>query len=113
MAKHEIYPREGAMFDPPTPGEILRNDYLDPLNLTISELAKRMCVHRHTVMRVINGDTRLSIDFARRLARVFGTSTGIWLRLQQARDEWEASRMPDSDLAEVKPLNWSPSQPQA
>lgn len=110
MTAETVYHRMKPMFNPPSVGKILREDYMDPLNLSISELARRMCVHRHTVMRVVNDETRISLDFARRLAKVLGTSVGVWLRLQQARDEWEATQMDETDLQGIQPILWQPPE---
>ncbi|EIZ8955063.1 HigA family addiction module antitoxin [Cronobacter sakazakii] len=74
---------------PTTPGEILVNEYLEPLGLKINEVAEMLCVHRNSVSALVNNNRKLTTDMAFRLAKAFGTSVDFWLNLQAAVDLWE------------------------
>lgn len=91
------------MHNPAHPGEILA-DYLEGGTITISQLAARIREARKTVSDIVNGKARVTVPMARRLARALGTTPGIWLRLQEQRDEWELSQMPDDDLRDIEPF---------
>lgn len=78
---------------PPThPGEILREEYLEPLDLTQTELAERMDVPLQRVNQICRERRAVTPDTALRLARLFGTSPEFWLTAQAAWDLWHASR---------------------
>jgi addiction module HigA family antidote len=64
------------------PGEYLTEVYLDPLNLTQSELAKRLRVDKSSVSRLVSGDADLSATMAVRLSRVFDLSAEAWMEMQ-------------------------------
>ena len=78
---------------PPThPGGILRRHYLEPLNLTVSELAKSLGVSRKTLSKIINEHGSITPDMALRLSKAFNTTPELWLNLQQNYDLWHASQ---------------------
>lgn len=56
------------MFNPPHPGEILKEDVLPDLGITVTEAAKQLGVTRVTLSRIINGKSGISPDMALRLA---------------------------------------------
>ena len=69
---------------PPThPGTILRMEFLDPMGLSQSELARRLNVDKRRVNEVVRGRRAITADTALRLATFFGTSPGFWLNLQK------------------------------
>ena len=80
---------------PNHPGGILCRQYLEPLGLTVSELAKILGVSRKTVSKIINERGSISADMALRLSRAFNTTPQLWLNLQQNHDLWRAVQ--DSD----------------
>lgn len=80
---------------PNHPGGIIRRQYLEPLGLTVSELAKILGVSRKTVSKIINERGSISADMALRLSRAFNTTPQLWLNLQQNYDLWHAVK--DSD----------------
>ena len=59
------------MFNPPHPGEILREDYVVPLELTITDLAKALRVSRKNLSEIVNEHTGISPQMAVRLAKAF------------------------------------------
>ena len=80
---------------PNHPGGILCRQYLEPLELTVSELAKILGVSRKTVSKIVNERGSISADMALRLSRAFNTTPQLWLNLQQTYDLWHAVQ--DSD----------------
>lgn len=78
------------MFNPPHPGEIIREDYLTPLNLTVTALAEALRVSRKNLSEIINEHTGISPRMAVRLAKAFSTSPQFWLNLQMQYDLWQA-----------------------
>ena len=64
------------------PGEILLEDFMKPLGLTQDRLARDLRVTPIRISRTVNGKRSISIDTALRLARYFGTSAAVWLRLR-------------------------------
>ena len=76
------------MFNPPHPGEILAELWLEPLKLTITQAAKNLNVTRKTVSALVNGKTAISPEMALRLELVFGKSAESWLAAQKAYDLW-------------------------
>jgi len=79
-----------ALRKPTTPGDVLQYEYLEPLNLKISDLADMLNVHRNTISALVNNNRKLTADMAIRLAKAFDTSVEFWLNLQQNLDIWEA-----------------------
>ena len=89
----------GRMFNPPHPGEAIREDVLPALNLTVTEAAKQLGVSRVTLSRLINGQSGISADMARRLEAWLGgpkrgPSAESWLRIQADYDLWQAMQRP-------------------
>jgi addiction module HigA family antidote len=76
------------MFNPPHPGEILAELWLEPLKLTITQAAKNLNVTRKTVSALVHGKTAISPEMALRLELVFGKSAESWLAAQVAYDLW-------------------------
>ena len=78
---------------PPThPGGILKRHYLEPLSLTISELAKILGVSRKTLSKIVNERGSITPEMALRLSKAFKTTPELWLNLQQNYDLWHASQ---------------------
>ena len=75
-----------AMANPPHPGEILRYECLEPLELTVTRAAEGLGVSRQTLSELVNGQAGVSVEMAFRLSRAFGSSPETWLGLQQAYD---------------------------
>lgn len=70
---------------PTHPGEMLREDVLPALNMTQSELARRLGVSRLSVSEVLHEKRALSPDMAVRIAKLTSTTPESWLRMQQSR----------------------------
>lgn len=74
------------MIDPILPGEVLLNDFLDPLSVTQHRLAVSIGVPPRRINEIVRGRRRITADTALRLARFFGTSERFWLNLQTRYD---------------------------
>lgn len=68
------------------PGEILEEEFLRPLGISINHLAREILVSRGRVRAVINGKSAIRADIALRLGRYFGTSPELWMNLQLGYD---------------------------
>lgn len=90
------------MFDPPHPGEILREDCLAPLNLTVTEAARGLGVSRQSLSELLNGRSGVSADMALRLEKAGWGSAESWLRNQLSYDLWRARR--HAGHLQVKPF---------
>jgi addiction module HigA family antidote len=89
------------MYDPPHPGEILREDYLVPLGLKVTRAARALGVTRKTLSAVLNERAGISPAMAHRLAKAFDTSPELWINLQAQYDLWHAREL---DLDSVQRL---------
>ena len=86
------------------PGEVLREEYLEPLGVTQHKLAVAIGVPPRRINEIVHGKRRISADTALRLARYFGTSERFWLNLQGRYDvELERDRLAPT-LREIRPL---------
>jgi addiction module HigA family antidote len=68
------------------PGEVLLEDFMKPLGLSQYRLAKDIGVAPIRVSQIVNGQRSITVDTAMRLARYFGTSAAVWLRMQVRYD---------------------------
>lgn len=68
------------------PGEVLLEDFMKPLGLSQYRLAKDLGVTPIRISQIVKGKRSVTVDTAMRLARYFGTSAGVWLRLQVRYD---------------------------
>src|SRR5579862_6449789 len=77
---------------PPHPGQSVRLNCLEPFGLSVTEAAKALGVSRTTLSRLINGQAGVSTEMAIRLAKAFGATPDIWIRMQAAYDLAQARR---------------------
>ena len=73
-------------FDPIKPGEILREDFLEPLGISINRLSRELSVPPNRVSEIVNGKRSITADTALRLQRYFGVEAQFWLNLQTEYD---------------------------
>jgi antitoxin HigA-1 len=71
------------LMPPVTPGEILRDDFMEPLGLSANALAKALHVPPNRITAILNGARSITADTALRLARYFNTTPQSWLTLQK------------------------------
>jgi addiction module HigA family antidote len=76
---------------------------MEPLELTVSDLARILGVSRKTVSKIVNERSAISADMALRLSRAFKTTPELWLNLQRNYDLWYAAA-DSSDWQFVKPI---------
>ena len=79
---------------PASPGEILTEEFLEPMGLTQGALAEAMGVPRKHVNELCNDRRTVTAPTALILARVFGNSADFWLNIQRRSDLWEAMHSP-------------------
>jgi antitoxin HigA-1 len=77
------------MHNPAHPGEIVREECLKPLNLTVTAAAEALGVTRKALSDLLNGHTGVSPEMAIRLEKVFGSTADTWLGMQMQYDLWE------------------------
>ena len=88
---------------PPThPGEILREDVLPALDLSVSEAARELGVSRQMLHKVVAGRASVSPEMALRIGKFCGNGPEVWLRLQQAHDLWHAERAIGPELKRIQ-----------
>jgi addiction module HigA family antidote len=80
------------MKNPPHPGEIIREECLKPLDVTVTEAADGLGISRKNLSRILNGHAGVSPDMAVRLAKAFGSTPELWLKLQMAYDLAQAQK---------------------
>ncbi len=90
-----------TMYNPPHPGEVLRDGVFADTGLTVTEFAKRLGVTRVALSRVLNGKAAISADMAVRLAAALGGSDESWLHMQANHDLWRARRALRSKVAKI------------
>ena len=90
---------------PMHPGEVLREEFLVPMNLSPYALAKICDVPRTRIERIVREEISITADTALRLSRAFGTTAGFWLNLQTQFDIATAERAIGKALAKIVPVS--------
>src|SRR5215212_3077040 len=81
------------MHDPPHPGEIIREDCLKPLGLSVTRAAEGLGISRKTLSSILNGHAGISAEMALRLSKAFGSTPETWLGMQMQYDLWQARQL--------------------
>ena len=89
---------------PTHPGELIREDLLPETGISQTDLARLMGVSRRTISEIIHERRRLTPDIAFRLAKVFNSTSEMWLNMQQAVDLWEAKKNHGLEYDKIRPL---------
>ena len=74
------------LLHPITPGEILREDFMEPMGLSINRLARDLAVPPNRISAIVNGKRAITADTALRLQRYFKIEAQFWLNLQSEYD---------------------------
>ena len=74
------------LLEPITPGEILREDFMDQLGISINKLSRDLSVPPNRISEIVNGKRAITADTALRLQRYFGVEAQFWLNLQTEYD---------------------------
>ena len=80
------------MYNPPHPGEIIRELCLEPLGISVTAAAKGLGVSRKTLSAILNERAGISPEMAIRLSIAFDTSAESWLNQQSQFDLWQAEQ---------------------
>ena len=88
--------------EPMHPGEVLKELYLDPLDMGAIAFARRLDVPRTRIERLVKGVTSVTPDTALRLARAFNTTPAYWMNMQTNYDMFVASKV--VDVSGIEPL---------
>ncbi|MCK2042166.1 HigA family addiction module antidote protein [Chromohalobacter sp. TMW 2.2308] len=86
------------MHNPPHPGETLREDVLPALDISVTEMARRLGLARETLSRILHGRAPISPDLAVRLERAGIGRARTWLAVQGDYDLWQAEHRPQPDI---------------
>ena len=82
-----------SLHNPAHPGEVLKELWLEPLGLTLTQAALRLGVTRKTISKIVNGHGAVTPEMALRLELVFGTSAQAWMNMQTAYHLSQLSRL--------------------
>jgi addiction module HigA family antidote len=111
--RHELMNDERKVKSPKTkktriwtlhPGEILREEYLRPLQMTPYRLARELHVPVPRINDIVLEKRAISADTAVRLAKFFGTTEAFWLGMQADYDAHQVKKSLHSELAKINPL---------
>src|SRR5260370_39395644 len=97
--------KTGQLMAPVHPGEILREDFMKPLGLSVNKLALELHVPATRIGEIVHERRRITAETALRLARDFKTNAEVWLKLQKFYD-FEVTRR-SGKISEIDP----PGQP--
>jgi len=89
------------MFNPPHPGTILLEDWIKPLNFSITAFALKIGTSRKNLSEIVNCKTGISAEMALRLAKALSTTAQFWLNLQQEYDLWQVQKNVNLDDVEI------------
>jgi antitoxin HigA-1 len=102
MARKKEYLVTGTSKVPPVhPGELLREDVLPALGMTVSDVARELRISRQTLHRVLSGTMAVSPEMAVRLGKFCGNGPGLWLRMQAAYDLWHSERRMREEIKRI------------
>lgn len=97
-------PGHRKVLEPVHPGELLREEFLEPMGITAYRLAEDIGVRPPRIYEILHGERSVSADTALRLSRYFGMSEDYWIRAQAHYDlEVEKDRALERIEREVKP----------
>jgi antitoxin HigA-1 len=88
---------------PTHPGEILKEEFLEPLGLSQSQLAQELSTTFRTINEIVNEKRNVSPEMAIKLSRYFGTTPELWLNLQNQHDLYTARQRKQALLEKIRP----------
>lgn len=95
------------MHNPPHPGEILREEYLKPLNISVTAFAKQLGVSRKVLSEIINEKAGISPTMSIRLSKALDKSAQFWLTMQMNYDLFHAQKKSFKSIKAIKEVKWS------
>jgi addiction module HigA family antidote len=100
MAAEYMVVREPQM-SPVHPGEMLRDEVLPALKLSVSETARQLGVSRQTLHRIMAGTHSITPEMAVRIGKFCGNGPGLWLRIQQRYDLWHVEQRLRNEIEKI------------
>ncbi len=97
----EYFVTERPSRPPIHPGQIVREDVLPALGLTVSEAARQLHVSRQTLHRILAETHSITPEMAVRLGKFCGNGPDVWLRIQQSYDLWNAQEKMKEELEKI------------
>ena len=98
----EILAKRSLRRPPTHPGEILREDVLKGLGLSVSETARRLGVSRQQLHRILACTHPITTEMALRIGKFAGNGPGLWLRMQQNYDLWHTTEKISVELSKIQ-----------
>ena len=89
---------------PVHPGEIVREEVLPALGLSVSEAARRLRVSRQKLHRILACTHSITTEMALRMGKLAGNGPGLWLRMQQNYDLWHTEQSLKDELEKIEPM---------
>ena len=100
MARNNVERPSGRA--PIHPGEVVREDVLPALGLSVSEAARRLGVSRQQLHRVLACTHPVTTEMALRIGKIAGNGPRLWLKMQQNHDLWHAEQRLKVELAKIE-----------
>ena len=91
----------------PKIGDILKNEFLDPLDITAYRLAKEINVSTSSILDIVHNKRKISVEMAVRFSKYFGNSSKFWLNLQNELDLREIENMKTDEFIKIRLYNHS------
>jgi addiction module HigA family antidote len=88
-----------------TPGEVLKEEFLEPMGITPYMLAKEIFVDPPRIAAIIKGKRRITADTAMRLSRFFGNTPGFWLNMQSRYDLEVLMEEKEKEMNKITPYH--------
>ncbi len=98
----EYFVKRPLKRSPVHPGEILREDVLPTLGLSVSEAARRLGISRQRLHRVLACTHPITTDMALRIGKFAGNGPVLWLRMQQVYDLWHTENLMKDELSKIE-----------
>ena len=89
------------MYNPPHPGKVLKELYLNEYKISVTALALKLGVSRTTASELVNGKNGVTAEMALKLAKAFKTTPKLWLDMQTQYDLWQARQRVNLDDVEA------------
>lgn len=86
------------------PGEVLREEFLIPMEITAYRLAKETFIPQTRISEILKGKRKITADTALRFAKFFGTTAKFWLGLQDDYDLEEEEKVKGEEINSIKPI---------
>ena len=90
----------------PTIGEIIKEEFLDPLSITPYRLSKDLNVSTSTVLDLIHNKRKISVEMALRLSKYFGNTYKFWLNLQNEIEGRNVRAKMEDELNKISTCNY-------